>query len=299
MSMTQNRRSQPQQSQKLKITVACVSPQHAGVTGKVENCVTWVFAALVTASGQAWADSGMYMPDCWAKDPGRRRKAGIPGRLTFATKPDLAIAQLRRLAASGLQFCWVAADEVYGRSGLFRETCRELALSYVMIIPCDYRVTIAGKISVRADGMMNDAVFERRSCGNGTKGPRYGDWAMIATARSREFLLIRRLDREKNPYTFYLCWAPEGKPATMTYFITIAGRRWPVETTFRTGKDALGWDQSQARTYDAICRHTALTALAQLRTAAIQAALAGCAGILPPPPRPRARTPPALRTWPL
>jgi len=28
---------------------ACVSPQHAGVTGKVENCVTWVFSALVAA----------------------------------------------------------------------------------------------------------------------------------------------------------------------------------------------------------------------------------------------------------
>jgi hypothetical protein len=42
----------------------CVSPQHAGVTGKVENCVSWVFAALVTASGQAWADFDMYMPDC-------------------------------------------------------------------------------------------------------------------------------------------------------------------------------------------------------------------------------------------
>ena len=57
---------------------ACVSPQHAGVTGKVENCVTWVFAALVTASGQAWADSTVYMPESWAKDPQRRRKAGHP-----------------------------------------------------------------------------------------------------------------------------------------------------------------------------------------------------------------------------
>jgi hypothetical protein len=123
-------------------------------------------------------------------------------------------------------------------------------------------------------------VFERRSCGNGTKGPRYGDWALIATADPREFLLIRRFpDRDKNQYAFYLCWAPEGRPATMTYFITIAGRRWPVEITFKTGKDALGWDQSQARTWDAINRHTALTALAQLRTAAIQAALAGAAAL--------------------
>jgi hypothetical protein len=119
-------------------------------------------------------------------------------------------------------------------------------------------------------------VFERRSCGNGTKGPRYSDWALIATTCPREFLLIRRLpSREKNQYTFYLCWAPEGRPATMTYFITIAGRRWPVEVTFKTGKDTLAWDTSQARAYDAICRHTALTALAQLRTTAIRAAISG------------------------
>ena len=61
--------------------------------------------------------------------------------------------------------------------------------------------------------------------------------------------------------------------------------------TFRTAKDALGWDQSQVRTYDALCRHTALTTLAQLRTAAIQAALAG-ADVLPAAP-PAGRSAPA------
>jgi SRSO17 transposase len=256
---------------------ACVSPQHAGVTGKVENCVTWVFAALVTVLGQAWADFDVYMPETWAKSQGRRRRAGIPDSLKFATKPELAAGQLKRLAAAGLRFCWVAADEVYGRSSAFREACRALELAYVVIIPCDYRVALAAGTVIRADEAVNGAVFERRSCGNGTKGPRYSDWALIATADPREFLLIRRLDREKNQYTFYLCHAPEGRPATMTYFITIAGRRWPVEVTFKTAKDTLGWDQSQARTYDGICRHTALTALAQLRAAAIRSVLAGLA----------------------
>ena len=119
-------------------------------------------------------------------------------------------------------------------------------------------------------------MFERRSCGNGTKGPRYSDRALIAAAGPQEFLLIRRLpSREKSQYTFYLCWAPEGRPATMTYFITIAGRHWPAEVTFKTGKDTLGWDQSQARGCDAICRHTALTALAQLRAVAARNALTG------------------------
>jgi hypothetical protein len=247
---------------------ACVSPQHAGVTGKVENCVTWVFAALVTALGQAWADFDVYMPDCWAKDPQRRAKAGIPQGLAFATKPELAIAQAKRLVKAGLRVMWAAADEVYGRSGDFRAALRALGLAYVVIIPCDYRITLAKNRIIRADQAIPEAVFEQRSCGNGTKGPRYGDWALLATRDPREFLL---------------CYAPEGRPATMTYFITIAGRRWPVETTFRTGKDAFGWDQSQARTFDAICRHTVLTALAQLRTAAVQSALAG-APVLPAAP---------------
>jgi hypothetical protein len=257
-------------------STACVAPQHAGVTGKVENCVTWVFSALVTARGQAWADFDVYMPKSWARDPARREKAGIPAGLMFATKPELAACQVKRLMAAGIRVLWAAADEVYGRCGEFRDTLRALSLAYVVIVPCNQMVTLAKGKVIRADEAVSGAVFETRSCGNGEKGPRYADWALAATADPREFLLIRRLNgREKNQYTFYLCWAPEGQPATMTYFVTIAGRRWPVETTFRTGKDALGWDQSQARTFDAICRHTALTALAQLRTAAVRAALAG------------------------
>ena len=43
----------------------------------------------------------------------------------------------------------------------------------------------------------------------------------------------------------------------------------------------LGWDQCQVRTWDAVCRHTALAALAQLRQAAIRNALCGLTGLPP------------------
>ena len=118
----------------------------------------------------------------------------------------------------------------------------------------------------------------------GPRGPRLADWALAGTASPRHFLLIRRLISRPDQLTFYLCYAPQGRSATMTYFIAIAGRRWPVEETFKTGKDVLGWDQCQARTWDAICRHTALAALAQLRHAAIRNAL--CGDITLPPPLP-------------
>jgi hypothetical protein len=252
---------------------ACVAPQHAGCTGKVENCVTTVFSAYVTAHGQAWADFDVYMPDRWARDLPRRRAAGIPDDLEFATKPQLAMRQLDRLTAAGLPARWVAFDEVYGRSEKLRKKAAEGGLAYVAIIPCDYQVTLPSGTAIRADQAVKDAVFERRSCGNGSKGPRYSDWAMTATATAGQSLLIRRLISRPDQLTFYLCWAPPGRPATMTCFITIAGRRWPAEETFKTGKDVLGWDQTQARTWDGICRHTALVALAQLRAAAIRGAL--------------------------
>jgi hypothetical protein len=272
---------------------ACVAPQHAGVTGKVENCVTWVFTALVTACAQAWIDFDVYMPACWAKDAGRRKKAGIPAGLAFATKPELAIEQVRRVTASGIRVLWAAADEVYGRCSEFRAALRAAGLAYVVIVPCSQVITLARGKAVRADQAFSGAVFEQRSAGNGEKGPRYADWALAATADPREFLLVRRLPgRQKNQYTFYLCWAPEGRPATMTYFVTMAGRRWPVETTFRSGKDAFGWDQSQARTFTAQCRHTALTALARLRAIAVRSALAG-AITLPAAPAPAQPAAPA------
>src|SRR6516162_2155058 len=144
---------------------ACVAPQHAGCTGQVENCVTTVFSAYVTARGQAWADFDVYVPDRWARDLPRRRAAGIPDALEFATKPQLAMAQLGRLTAAGLPARW--------------------------------------------------AVFERRSCGNGSKGPRSSDWAMTTTAIEGQYLLIRRLISRPGQLTFYLCWAPPGRPATM------------------------------------------------------------------------------------
>ena len=88
---------------------------------------------------------------------------------------------------------------------------------------------------------------------------------------------IRRLISRPEQLTFYLCYAPQGRPATMTYFITITGRRWPVEETFKA-EDVLGWDQSQIRSFEGICRHTPLAALAQLRHVAIRGA--------PPPASP-------------
>jgi hypothetical protein len=144
----------------------------------------------------------------------------------------------------------------------------------VVIIPCRYMVTLAdGAGPVRADGAPASAVLEYRPAGNGTKGPRHARRALLATTDPGELLLIRKLGRDKNQYTFSLCHAAEGWPPSLPYFVAVAGKRWPVESGFRSGKDAFGWDQSQARTWKARNRHTFLTALAQVRIIALRTCL--------------------------
>jgi SRSO17 transposase len=242
-----------------------VSPQHAGCTGKVENCVTTVFTSYVTTAGSCWVDFDVYFPQRWADNPVRRARAGVPEDLDLVTKPDLAAAQIARLVTTGVPIGWVAGDEVYGRSTRLRGECEQQNLAYVFAVPSDHHLTTGPHTSTTTAAVAaKTAVYERRSCGNGSKGPRYFDWAMIATDSPRHILLIRRLISRPDQLAYFTCYVPDPAKATITYLITIAGRRWPVEETFKTAKDVLGWDQSQARTHTAVNRHTALAALAQL-----------------------------------
>jgi hypothetical protein len=44
----------------------------------------------------------LYLPEEWANDPVRRAKAGVPKNLSFRTKPQIALEQIRRALADGL-----------------------------------------------------------------------------------------------------------------------------------------------------------------------------------------------------
>ena len=272
---------------------ACVSPQHSGVTRKTRNCVTWVFSALVTATGQCWAWFDLYMPECWAKDPARRKKAGIPRGLTFATKPDLAIAQVKAIIERGVRICWVAANEdlrpVGGLPGRLPGPVPVLRRDH----PLRIRVTLArGTAPVRAAEAARGAVFERRSAGNGTEAP----LRVVGTARHRGPGRIppgQATGTGEEPVHVLLCRAAPGRPASLKYFVMIAARRWPIETSFKSGKDGLGWDQSQVTAWTAQNRHTLLTALAMIRIIFLRGFLAR--GITDGDPLPVPRQAPGRR----
>ena len=69
----------------------------------------------------------------WAKDKKRRRAAGVPGEeIAFATKPALALQQIRWAVEREVPQAPVLADAAYGTDTRFREGITELGLPYVL-----------------------------------------------------------------------------------------------------------------------------------------------------------------------
>jgi SRSO17 transposase len=60
-----------------------------------------------------------------AEDGARRRAAGIPDEIEFATKPMLGKRMLERAFQAGMPCGWVAGDEVYGHDSKLRRWLEE------------------------------------------------------------------------------------------------------------------------------------------------------------------------------
>jgi SRSO17 transposase len=91
---------------------AGVTKQSVGGVGKVENAHVGVDLADASPTGVAFLDRSLYLPEEWTDDPARWQRAGIPATVGFATKPQLAPAQLERARAAGVPASWVRAESV-------------------------------------------------------------------------------------------------------------------------------------------------------------------------------------------
>ena len=109
-----------------------VARQYCGVLGKQDNCQVVVSVSLSCSQGSLPVAWQLYLPKEWAEDEDRRRKAGVPETLQFATKTEIALEQLRRLLAEGAPRHCVLADAGYGVDTEFRRTLTEMGLEYVV-----------------------------------------------------------------------------------------------------------------------------------------------------------------------
>src|SRR5579875_673993 len=256
---------------------AGVKRQHMGCADGVANGISTVHAAWIReGTGQVLAGFRQRIPEEHINDPVKSLVTALPLGLRFRTKGELAIEICKDAAADGLRPGFVCGDEVYGSCTKLREHLGQEKQGYVLRVAKNFRITMGdGTILTCEDAVKKLLKSARRrevrSAGKGSKGDRWYAWARIGTASSRHSLLIRR-HLNTGELAFHYCYVPEGRICAKPRLIRAAGLRWPVEEEFEFGKGQFGLDQSQARLYHAIARHTVLVCAA-LAACAVTAAL--------------------------
>jgi SRSO17 transposase len=251
-----------------------VQRQYTGTAGRIENAQVAVYLAYAAERGYAFIDRELYLPRSWTDDAGRCQDAGVPGDAEFATKPALALVMIARAVTGGAPARWAAGDEVYGNDPKLRAGIAGHGLGFVLAVAKDHRIpTAAGpRRAIDLAVCLPAGAWQQMSAGDGAKGPRLYDWALIQTTdpalpeggKGANWLLVRRPVRTppgaKAEYAFYRAHAPGLVP--LHALVAVAGTRWKVEEAFAGSKELTALDQHQVRSWTSWMRWTVLAMLA-------------------------------------
>jgi SRSO17 transposase len=261
-----------------KGTASCgVARQWCGRLGKVDNCQLGVFLAYAAPGGYAPLDRRLYLPQDWAADRKRRRKARVPQEVSFQEPWRIGLELLDR-SGPGLPHGWVAADDEFGRATGFRAGLRQRHERYVLDVPAN---TLAREVAAAPGGGRPafervDAWAARQPAGRWktvTVRPGEGGPLKVRALKRRvqtrdeggrvgpseTVVVIRTLGRD--PQTWYaLSNAP--RQERLAELVRVHGERHRVEEVLQAGKGEVGLGQYEVRSWVGWHHHMALALLA-------------------------------------
>jgi len=272
-----------------------VTRQYCGVLGKQDNCQVAVSVTLACEEGSLPVAWQLYLPRIWAEDKARRLKAGVPDDIAFATKPQIALQQLRDLLAQGAPRHCVLADAGYGIDYAFRQGLSDLGLYYMVGItsavvvwppgleplpPKPYsgmgrppvmprRTAKRQPVSVKtlAQGLP-DSAFHSISWREGTNERLTGRFAALrvrcaggnvgkARLLPEQWLLIEWPADQAEPEKYYLSTLPE--TTALNDLVGAAHMRWRIERDYQDLKQDLGLGHYEGRGWRGFHHHATLS----------------------------------------
>lgn len=277
-----------------------VARQYCGALGKVSNCQLGVSVSAATDEAPCPLDWRIYLPEEWAQDEERRRKAGVPEELSHEPKWKLCLEIIDELRAWGLEAPPVLGDAAYGDVTEFRSGLEERGLSYVLDAKADTsaysemvrpaRPDYAGtgrppkpryrqKPSSLSELALAAGETEAREVcwRESSDGAKLSSRFVRLRVRPANVKLRNRASREGRelPVCWLLCEWPEGEPEPTAYWlsnlaedttleqlVSLAKLRWRIEHDYRELKDALGLDHFEGRSYRGWHHHVTLVSVA-------------------------------------
>jgi SRSO17 transposase len=260
-----------------------VTRQYCGMLGKRDNCRVAVSVSLACDQGSVPVAWQLYLPEDWAADPKRRVQAGVPEELRFATKTQIALAQLHALLAEGAPHHCVLADAGYGVDTAFRQALSDMGLEYAVGVtsavvvwppgieplpPKPYsgigRPPVMPRRTARLQPMSVKALalslpphsFHTISWREGTNEPLNGRFAALrvrhaggnagkARLRSLQWLLIEWPAGDAEPSKYVLSTLPEDMP--INELVSAAHQRWRIERDYQDLKQDFGLGHYEGR----------------------------------------------------
>ena len=244
-----------------------VSHQYCGQTGKQDNCQVAVSLALANHHASLPVAYQLYLPKSWADDPERRAKAGVPGEITFATKLEIAMAQIEWACATDLPRGVVLMDSAYGTDASLRARLTALDLQYA--------VAVRGRTLVAAG--KREASAEARALALPKSAWKTITWRQGASERLRsrfarvrvracgdgcgedqpeEWLLIEWPKGEKAPAKFWLSTLPQA--IAFDRLVDITMMRWRIERDYLELKQEVGLGHFEGRGWTGFHHHATL-----------------------------------------
>ena len=271
-----------------------VARQYCGQLGKQDNCRIAVSLSVATATSSLPIAWRLYLPETWTKDRQRRKKAGVPFGIAFETKPQIALAQIRRAFEDGVTPAPVLADAGYGNDSGFRKGITGLGLRYMMGVQSSTTVWKPGEgpmepkpwtgkgprptllrrdknhqpVSVKqlAMSLAPDA-WTNISWREGSAGKMRSRFAAVRVrpahrdeSRSQphpeEWLLIEWPQGESEPTKYWLSTLPEN--LSLKRLVYIAKHRWIIERDYQELKQELGLGHYEGRGWRGFHHHATL-----------------------------------------
>jgi len=286
-----------------------VARQYCGPLGKPDNCQVAVTVSLVNAALSVPAAYRLYLPEVWARDRRRRRRAYVPPSVRFAPKWTLALAEVDRLLAADVPRAPVVADAGYGDVVAFRDGLTARGLSYAVGVQSDTAVWPPGQAPVgpapwcgwgphprrlrrtarqrplavaALATRLPASAWERVRWRAGTRGPMESRFAAVrvrpahrdekrVVPRDVEWLLIEWPRGEPGATKYWLSTVPG--TVARGELVRLAKIRWRIERDFQELKDELGLDHYEGRSWHGFHHHGALCIAAYAFLAAERARL--------------------------
>jgi SRSO17 transposase len=264
-----------------------VHHQYCGQLGKQANCQVAVSLSLANHFASLPVAYRLYLPKDWAEDGARRAKAGVPLDISFKTKPEIALEQIRWACQAGLARGVALMDVAYGNDSRLRTGMTALGVTYVAGVQPNTLVWPSGAGPKRRGKPLNNTGRRDEpdliSAQEVTLGlPKHAwrtikwregsaDWLSSRFARvrvgvghnrlipellSQEWLLIEWPEGEAEPTKYWFSTLPAD--ISFRQLVDFAKLRWRIERDYQELKQEVGLGHYEGRGWRGFHHHATM-----------------------------------------